>query len=224
MERAKRAEGPSTEISVRRLVKLGPADFREMPWKNGAGCTTELAIEPPAATLAGGFLWRLSIASVLESGPFSRFPGFDRTLLLLDGNGMELDHGGHGRVLLPGPLVPAAFQGDWATSGRLLDGSCRDFNVMTQRGLALHDLLIIRPGSLDSLLPQAPTVLVFCAQGEASVAGLAGGLQAGELLRIDSDGGAGGVAAALAGGETVLVVVSIWLASCGRQGARCDLS
>jgi environmental stress-induced protein Ves len=129
---------------------------------------------------------------------------------------MELDHGEHGRDLLPAPMAPIAFRGDWATAGRLLDGPCRDFKVMTQRGRVLHDLLIIHPGAAGSLLPQAPTVLVFCAQGQASVTGLAGGLKAGELLRIDSDGGAGG--------EPVLVVVSIRPPSCGPRGARFDLS
>ena len=85
---------------------FGPGDFRVMPWKNGAGSTTELLIDPPGATLAGGFRWRVSMATVAESGPFSSFPGLDRTLLLLEGEGMELDHGPHGRALLPGPLVP----------------------------------------------------------------------------------------------------------------------
>ena len=84
------------------ILKLGPDDYRTMPWKNGAGSTTELVIEPPGATLAGGFHWRVSMATVAESGPFSSFPGYDRTLLLLEGQGLELEHGPHGRVLLPG--------------------------------------------------------------------------------------------------------------------------
>ena len=171
--------------------KLGPGDFRVMPWKNGAGSTTELAIEPPGATLAGGFLWRVSMATVAESGPFSSFPGFDRTLLLLEGQGLELDYGAHGRALLPGPLEPARFRGEWATRGRLLGGPCRDFNVMSRRGAIEHEVNIIYPGPEPSGLPEAPTVLVFCCAGTAGVTGLADGLRAGELLRIDGGGGSG---------------------------------
>jgi len=147
------------------MRKLGPADYRHMPWKNGGGSTTELRIEPPGATLAGGFRWRLSMAAVPESGPFSAFPGLDRTLLLLSGRGMELDHGPHGRALLAGPLEPVRFPGEWATFGRLVDGPCVDFNVMSARGQVRHEVAILRPGTVPSSLPEAYTVLVYDSTG-----------------------------------------------------------
>ena len=53
------------------------------PWKNGGGTTTEVAAFPPGAPLEN-FGWRVSIAQVARSGPFSLFPGIDRTLALLD--------------------------------------------------------------------------------------------------------------------------------------------
>lgn len=186
------------------LRKFGPGDYRDMPWRNGAGSTTELLIEPPGATLAGGFLWRLSMATVAESGPFSLFPGIDRTLLLLSGQGMELDHGPQGRALLPGPLAPVRFPGEWATRGRLLGGPCLDFNVMSRRGQVVHEVVILRPGPEPSPLPEAPTVLVFCAAGAAAVSSCPGGLQSGELLRVD--GGSGLLAA---GPAAALVVVTL---------------
>jgi environmental stress-induced protein Ves len=191
--------------------RFGPGDYTERPWKNGRGTTVELQIEPPGATLETGFLWRLSMAAVPASGPFSPFPGIDRTLLLLAGNGMELDHGPHGRALLAGPFQPVAFSGDWPTHGRLLDGPCRDFNVMTRRGAVRHRVDILRPGPVPALLPPAPTVLVFCAQGRASLG--AEPLAEGGLLRLD---GGGGGAIGVRGGPAVLVVVS--LAGCSPGG------
>lgn len=190
-----------------RLTRTGPGQFREMPWKNGRGSTTELMIEPPGATLAGGFLWRLSMADVTEDGPFSPFPGLDRTLLLLEGNGLELDHGIHGRVLLPGPLVPAAFSGDWPTRGRLLDGPCRDFNVMSDRRLR-HLVLVLRPGPEPAFLPAAETLLVYPVRGSVWVRSPECRVAAGELLRIDPDGAPAPAVSALEAG-TVLVVVAI---------------
>jgi len=190
--------------------KLGPGDFRDMPWKNGLGSTTELLIEPPGATLAGGFLWRLSMAAVAASGPFSRFPGIDRTLLLLEGNGLELDHGAHGRAWLRGPLEPAVFAGEWATQGRLVDGPCRDFNVMSDRLKVRHEVRVLRPGAVAEPLPAAPTLLVYCARGQAVVTGgqLEGPLRAGELLRIDEPGEAVlTVAAAVEGTALVLAAL-----------------
>ncbi len=71
---------------------LTPADFHPMPWKNGAGRTTEIAVYPPGASL-DAFLWRVSIADVERDGPFSRFPGIDRTIVLLEGGGMRLRSG-----------------------------------------------------------------------------------------------------------------------------------
>lgn len=190
------------------IRRLGPGDYRDMPWKNGGGSTTELLIEPPAATLAGGFRWRVSMATVATSGPFSRFPGLDRTLLLLSGQGMELDHGGHGRALLPGPLVPVRFPGEWDTRGRLLDGPCLDFNVMSQRCALAHQVTVMRPGPVPSPLPEAATVLVFCAQGGFALAGRPEIVQAGELLRADGAGTSGLQVTAMTT-ATALVVVAI---------------
>jgi len=190
------------------MLKLGPGNYRDMPWKNGGGSTTELLVDPPGATLAGGFRWRLSTATVAASGPFSAFPGVDRTLLLLSGRGMELDHGPHGRVRLAGPLEPVRFPGEWATFGRLLDGPCVDFNVMCARDQARHEVTILRPGRVPSPLREAPTVLVYCVSGGAAVTGCPGGLRAGELLRADG-GEAAGLTVTSEDSATALVVVRI---------------
>ena len=58
-----------------------------MPWRNGLGTTTEIAAEPSAD---GRFHWRLSIADVAQSGPFSSFEGYDRTIAVVAGAGMRL--------------------------------------------------------------------------------------------------------------------------------------
>ena len=62
---------------------LTPADYRRMPWRNGGGVTTEIAIAPDGAGLVGErFLYRVSIADVMSDGPFSRFEGYDRHIML----------------------------------------------------------------------------------------------------------------------------------------------
>ncbi len=60
------------------------SDYRRMPWKNGGGETVEIAIAPAGASL-DAFDWRISMACVASSGPFSRLPGIDRTLAVLAG-------------------------------------------------------------------------------------------------------------------------------------------
>src|SRR6188508_1501701 len=102
---------------------LRPGDYRVMPWKNGGGSTTELAIFPADSGLSGSpFVWRVSIADVAADGPFSRFPGYDRHIMVVEGGGMVLDAGADGEIELSEALVPASFSGDWSVEGRLLRG------------------------------------------------------------------------------------------------------
>jgi environmental stress-induced protein Ves len=182
-----------------------PGDFRVMPWKNGKGSTTELLIEPPGATVATGFLWRLSMAPVEVSGPFSVFPGMDRSLLLVAGSGLELDHGPHGRQWLDAPLDLARFQGDWDTRGVLEDGPCQDFGVIADRARVRHAVTVLRPEPSGTALPQAPTLVLYCLRGRAAVPALGALLEPGELLRLEEPG-----ALEVTGleGETVLAVVA----------------
>ncbi len=72
-----------------RVVHLAAAARRAVPWKNGGGVTEEIAVYPSDAGF-DDFAWRISMARVGQGGPFSRFPGVDRTLAVLEGR-MRLD-------------------------------------------------------------------------------------------------------------------------------------
>lgn len=116
---------------------LRAADHRRMPWKNGGGETHEVAISPADATV-DAFDWRVSMAVVAVDGPFSAFAGIDRTLVLLDGDGMILDIAGWGIVTLTPESAPLAFPADVATGATLTGGPITDLNVMTARGCFAH--------------------------------------------------------------------------------------
>lgn len=70
------------------------SDHVEMPWKNGAGTTREVVRENDQAKP----YWRLSLATVDKSGPFSIIPGCTRLILLLEGQPMTL-HFDDGEVM-----------------------------------------------------------------------------------------------------------------------------
>ena len=176
-----------------------------MPWLNGGGSTTELLVDPPGATLQTGFRWRLSQAGLEQSGPFSRFDGYDRTLLLLTGRGVRLDHGPQGRVLLAQPLDACVFPGEWETQGVLVDGPCRDFNVMSARSQVRHEVYVLRLGPTLTPLPNGPEVLVFAVSGRVGVPALGEILEPEELLRLDDTAGVGAVG--MVPGTAVIVVV-----------------
>ncbi|RZL95619.1 MAG: HutD family protein [Variovorax sp.] len=104
------------------------------PWKNGGGTTREIASWPPGAAL-DDFGWRVSIATIATAGPFSAFAGVDRSIMLLDGDGVRL-RSADGAVdhRLDVPHRPFAFSGDAPIDCTLLGGASSDFNVMTRRG------------------------------------------------------------------------------------------
>jgi environmental stress-induced protein Ves len=126
---------------VRHLL---PKDYKRVPWKNGLGFTDILGTCPqPTSEDPGAFLWRISRAAVDLDGPFSCYPGIDRTIVALQGAGMELEHGlaAPKHTLLP--LMPYRFSGDWPTLGNLLSGPVIDFNVMTLRGAAVAEVQVL---------------------------------------------------------------------------------
>lgn len=113
---------------------LRSADYPTRPWKNGGGTTRDIAVSPPGASL-DDFHWRLSLAQVDRDGPFSRFDGVDRTLVLLDG-AMELHEQDRRIDLVRGK--PVAFEGERPIEATVRGGSTLDFNVMTRREYARH--------------------------------------------------------------------------------------
>lgn len=119
-------------------------DLVRVPWKNGGGTTAEVAAYPEGSTF-DTFGWRVSMADVASDGPFSLFPGIDRTLILVEGDGIELDVEG-----IVYPLDKAtpklSFSGDDITSGRLTAGPIRDLNVMTRRGRFRHRTRFVESG------------------------------------------------------------------------------
>jgi environmental stress-induced protein Ves len=116
-------------------------NFVDMPWKNGSGVTTELFKISEDQNLN----FRISIATINSDGPFSFFPNIDRTLYLFSGKGLKLA-GPFGEKNLLDNRTAIQFPGEWAIDCQLIDGKCRDFNVMTNRDYAkstisLHDIL-----------------------------------------------------------------------------------
>ncbi|MBI2382082.1 MAG: HutD family protein [Gammaproteobacteria bacterium] len=183
--------------------RLGPQDYVDMPWKNGGGTTREL-LKLPAPDGGEGFLARLSIATVAESGPFSRFPGIDRTILVLDGEGMALSVDGGPERVLDKVLQPFEFAGDVHTDCRLLGGAIRDFNLMVERRHARAALRVLswRFPEPQALEP-ADDWLFYVLAGSLEVAGET--LAAEECLWLSAE-----AAPVLRGdGETLVIAIAL---------------
>jgi environmental stress-induced protein Ves len=116
------------------VTLLRRADYRRMRWKNGLGWTTEILRQPDDES----FDLRLSVAEIESHAPFSPFAGIDRSLLLLEGNGMELRIADAPPQLMNTRGQIVRFAGETPVEARLLDGPTRDFNVMTRRERCTH--------------------------------------------------------------------------------------
>ena len=183
-----------------------------MPWKNGAGWTSEILCEPAQ----GEWTWRLSIADIEADAPFSRFPGIERELVLLQGNGLRLAfEDGYAHTLHP-PHDSLRFAGEQACTGVLLDGPTRDFNLMWRRGV-VEARLWRRPLVGMMLLPVAPgeTWVVHVLAGHARFAGSS----AADALGGGGPGGHALAGCALAQADTAIVRTPGERTGCKLEGA-----
>jgi len=121
-------------------VLLPQSEYRRMQWANGGGETWEVARFPQGQAVSG-FDWRISIATISESGPFSSLAGIDRLFLPLQGAGVWLTIGDGEPKLMETGDAAIAFRGEEACDCRLVDGMVRDLNVMTRRGICTAKLV-----------------------------------------------------------------------------------
>lgn len=150
--------------SVRHLTA---ADYRTTAWRNGNGRTTEIAVSPDGAGVEDDFDWRVSTADVTADGPFSSFPGYQRSLSLLRGGGLYLDCGREGDIELREPFKPVSFSGDSEITSRLLGAAVRDLNLIYKRDKIAGRVgfLTIEGVPLQSE-SDAETLVLYLAEGD----------------------------------------------------------
>ena len=185
------------EGAALRVVRA--SDQQRVRWRNDGGWTRDVACHSP---YGHDFSWRISIADVETNGPFSRFDGFDRLLVLIGGAGMDLvcTDGGERMRLRPG-TQRARFAGEVAITAELLDGPTTDFNAIWDRlrfSLREHDdwrdrTIAGRDGSIVVV-----HVLLGEVETDSGVVGVAGDTM------IDESGGAIGL---MGDGEAIVIVL-----------------
>ena len=142
------------------------AELMPAPWKNGGGSTTEIAVYPPGAGF-DDFDWRVSLATIAHSGDFSVFPGIDRSLCLVAGDGVTLTLDGERRIVLSAANPLLWFAGEAAVHADVASITT-DFNVMTRRSRCRHQLE--RVSVPAELARRSQATLLFVADGGAVVA------------------------------------------------------
>jgi environmental stress-induced protein Ves len=152
------------------ICRMVSADrLKVAPWKNGGGTTTEFGRGAPRG---GGqdWSWRVSAATVDANGPFSAFPGIDRTICAIEGNGMDLRFADG--LVIPLELdQPVKFDGGDAVEGRLRENAIRDFNIMVDRRYYRSTLDIISGvNSVSRKMSHKDVFLIHTLAGHCMVA------------------------------------------------------
>lgn len=136
------------------------------PWKNGGGSTRQLAIAPAAAGL-DNFAWRISCARVSGAGPFSVFPGIQRSLALLEGELVLQRQSGAMTLRAGGESLD--FSGEEPISASPLAGEVLDLNLMSRRDDWQQVLSSLQLHGEMPLAELAEVRLLLCSAGALRV-------------------------------------------------------
>ena len=179
------------------------SSFRATPWKNGGGTTFEVLRVPP---VADPFRWRVSVAEVASSGPFSDFSGYRRHMVLLRGSGVRLSFGDGTATTLRETGDRVEFDGAMATHCDLIAGPCTDFNLIVADGLECSTPEVCpvdRPRAM-AWVGGGTTQLLFVIAGTVTVSDDAGAsFELGPWDLACSAGGDTGIAAVAPGADAV---------------------
>jgi environmental stress-induced protein Ves len=151
-----------------RLIRL--ADCAVTTWRNGGGHTRVVATGPPEAE-PDQFGWRLSVAQVDRSGPFSAYPGVERHLILAEGDSLTLVVDGRPRVLRPSELT--AFDGGAQVSGEVAGSPVMAVNLMTRRD-QVSAQVAVEDGAAGVLVGSAETEVLVVALSRQTTLGQGG--------------------------------------------------
>ncbi|WP_291735095.1 HutD family protein [Leisingera sp. F5] len=143
-------------------MRISALTAQPVPWKNGGGVTRELALHQED----GHMVWRLSLAEISRSGPFSAFPGLARIHCIVEGAGHTLSNSE--TQLQAWPLKPLCFDGGMEFDSRLREGPCKAFNVIYDPVRVTADAAILRDGALPDA---AGSQVFFVVSGSLNLAG-----------------------------------------------------
>ncbi|MGN6317835.1 HutD/Ves family protein [Trinickia sp.] len=125
------------------------------PWRNGGGITRPLA--------ARNGEWRVSLASIEQAGPYSRFKDMQRISVVVSGEGITLRH--EDTTVELSPFIPAAYDGDREWSACLRKGGAQAVNVMARKD---RYQAAIRFVAAPMVVPAGSTVVIVAIAHPAS--------------------------------------------------------
>jgi hypothetical protein len=120
---------------------LTPQQYRRVPWKNGGGVSTDIAVDDAT----GGEVWRLGRTPITVAAPFSDYTGYDRVQALIVGCGLVLDTP-DGEIDVRTPFRPVRYRGEVKTVSRLEAGPVEVVNLIGARAKVAVEMVVLDAG------------------------------------------------------------------------------
>ncbi|UYL08198.1 HutD family protein [Bdellovibrio sp. SKB1291214] len=162
------------------IAYLPKSSYQKMPWKNGQGMTAQIALGPDDAVFPKEFSWRISSAEVNGDGPFSRFEGCERLLIVTKGAGLLLngDKLGHGEVF--------AFSGDIDINAELIQGPIVDLGVIYRPDKVRVEMKVLDLSKNSFLNFETGIHFIYCLHGMLQLSDFI--IHAEDTVRIEKRG------------------------------------
>ena len=164
-------------------MKVLPSQhFTKGRWRNGMGTSWEIATHPDGSGDTG-FHWRMALAQIDESVPFSHYENIDRIFTLIKGGGLDLALEGRPKLHIASCFVPHAFPGEVKTDCNLHGGPCVALNIFFDRRRIGADVGILEI-SESRILDATDTMIVFALRGAFILDGQAT-LNCGDAVKLE---------------------------------------
>lgn len=139
--------------------------YKKMPWKNKKGTTSEILIEPPKSSVEKmDFLYRLSTAPIVENCIFSLYPGYERILLPIRGEGFTLNGNAYEA------FETAHFSGEEIIECKLLKREITDLGlIFNPKFISAQARTLHLNGAFSFSGSTAVEHLVYVAQGQLTL-------------------------------------------------------
>lgn len=144
------------------ILHLTPQEYETKPWKNGKGKTHDIFMFPKGADHSS-FDLRFALSPIIEKGVFSSFPGADRVITVIEGEGLNLEF--EDKTVNLQSFESLSFDTGLAPIGDPIGGFVRVVNVMARRNVWKIERCEIM-AEVDVSCEQGEIMFVFAINGD----------------------------------------------------------
>jgi uncharacterized protein len=168
------------------IEPLSPANYRRIPWKNGRGQLVVIANEGGQNWQDMSVAWHFGRTAIVEEGPFSDYPHYERLQVVIRGAGLVLIAPDY-EIDLRHPMHPRRYDGGLAIRTRLEEGPVEVVNLIAHRARFDINLRVVDAGAVVTGEAGRHVVYAPVDMARVEIDGLAHSLAEDHALRLAND-------------------------------------